>query len=159
MLTKHIQSEVSHRYEEYYKKECCMVFLPIRSANFSVDQWKKIRTKAILWISRIWKPTFICSFFSVSLAVNLYVTRFLKISLNVTFYNQNEERELPINLKVCSSHLKLSENNWKYFEKSCNTFAVVTINCVILCIQCDIKTDFPKSGHIFWLYLLLRLHV
>ena len=51
----------------------------------------------------------------------------------------------------CSFHLELLENNLKYFEKYCNPFAVVTINCVILCIfvfQCDIKTDFPKSGHI-----------
>ena len=84
----------------------------------------------------------------------VYVTGFWKISLNVTFYNsniynQNKEWELPINLKVvtmCSSHLELPENNWKYFEKFCNPFAVVTINCVF---QCDIKTDFPKSGHIY----------
>ena len=67
-----------------------------------------------------------------------YVTEFWKISPNVTFYNsniynQNEERELPINLKVvtmCSSYLELPENNWKYFENFCNPFAVVTINCV-----------------------------
>ena len=84
---------------------------------------------------------------------SLFVTGFWKISLNVTFYNsniyhQNEEWELSINLKVvtmCSSYLKLPENNWKYFEKSCNAFAVVKINCIF---QCDIKTDFPKSGHI-----------
>jgi len=71
------------------------------------------------------------------------VTRFWKISLNVTFYNsniynQNEERDLPINLKVvtmCSSHLELPENNWKYSEKFCNPFAVVTIICVIPCIS------------------------
>ena len=83
-----------------------------------------------------------------------YVTRFWKISLNVTFYssniyNQNEVWELPSNLKVvkmCNSHLELPKNNWKYFETFCNPFAVVKINCVI---QCDIKTDFPKSGHIF----------
>ena len=73
----------------------------------------------------------------------LYVTGFWKISLNVTFYNsniynQNEEQELPINLKVvamCSSHLELPENNWKYCENFCNSFAVVTMNCVILCIS------------------------
>jgi len=72
-----------------------------------------------------------------------YVTEFWKISLNVTFYNsniyiQNQEWELPINLKVvtmCSSHLELPETNWKYFKKFCNSFAVVTINCVILCIS------------------------
>ena len=72
-----------------------------------------------------------------------YVTRFWKISLIVTLYNsniynQNEEWELPINLKVvtmCSTHLELPENNWKYFGKFCNPFAVVTINCVILCIS------------------------
>ena len=54
------------------------------------------------------------------------VTGFWKISLNVTFYysniyNQNEEQELPINLKVvtmCSSYLKLPENNWKYLTSS-----------------------------------------
>ena len=53
--------------------------------------------------------------------------QFLEISLNVTFcnsniYNQNEEWQLPINLKVvtiCSSHLELPENNWKYFERCC----------------------------------------
>ena len=58
-----------------------------------------------------------------------FVTGFWKISLNVTFYysniyHQNEEWELPINLKVvtmCSSHLELPENNWKYFEKFCNS--------------------------------------
>ena len=73
----------------------------------------------------------------------LFVTGFWKISPNVTFYNsniynQNEERELPINLKVitmCSSHLELPENNWKYFKKFCNPFAVVTRNCVIPCIS------------------------
>ena len=72
-----------------------------------------------------------------------FVTGFWKIGLNVTFYysniyNQNKEWELPITLKVatmCSSHLELPENNWKYFEKLCNPFAVVTINCVILCIS------------------------
>ena len=66
----------------------------------------------------------------------IYVTRFWKISLNVTFYNsniynQNEEQELPINLKVvtmCSSYFELPENNWKYFKKFCNPFALVTIN-------------------------------
>ena len=71
------------------------------------------------------------------------MTGFWKISLNVTFYNsniyhQNEEREPPINLKVvtmCSSHLELPENNWKYFETFGDPFAVVTINCVILCIS------------------------
>ena len=54
------------------------------------------------------------------------VTGFWKISLNVTFYNsniysQNKEWELLINLKVvkmCSSHLELPENNWKYFKSS-----------------------------------------
>ena len=53
-----------------------------------------------------------------------YVIGFWKISLNVTFcnsniYNQNEEWEFPINLKVvimCSSQLELPENNWKYFD-------------------------------------------
>jgi len=53
----------------------------------------------------------------------IYVTGFWKISFNVTFYssniyNQNEEWELPINLKVvtmCGSYLKLPENKWKYF--------------------------------------------
>ena len=72
-----------------------------------------------------------------------YVTGFWKISPNVTFYNsiiynQNEERQLPINLKVvtmCSSHFELPENNWKYFKKFCNPFSVVTINRVILCIS------------------------
>ena len=56
----------------------------------------------------------------------VYVTRFWKISPNVTFYNsniynQNEKWEPPINLTVvtiCSSHLELPENNWKYFNKS-----------------------------------------
>jgi len=75
--------------------------------------------------------------------LNKFVTGFLKISPNVTFYNsnicnQNVEQEFPINLKViimCSSHLELPEKNWKYFEKFCNPFAVVTINCVILCIS------------------------
>ena len=78
-----------------------------------------------------------------TLALFRFVTGFWKISLNVTFYNsniynQNEELELPINLKVvtmCSSHLELPKNNWKYFEKFCNPFVVVTINCVILCIS------------------------
>ena len=35
-----------------------------------------------------------------------------------------------MNLKVvimCSFHLKLPGNNWKYFEKFCNPFAVVII--------------------------------
>ena len=52
-----------------------------------------------------------------------YVTGFWKISLNATFYNshiyhQNEELELPINLKVvtmCSSHLKIIGNTLKSF--------------------------------------------
>ena len=69
-----------------------------------------------------------------------YVTGFLKISPNVTFhnsniYNQNEKQELPINLKVvimCSAHLELPGNNWKYIEKFYNPF---TISCVILCIS------------------------
>ena len=72
------------------------------------------------------------------LMLGTYLIRFWKISPNVTFYikniyNQNEEH--PINLKVvtiCSYHLELLENNWKYFEKFCNPFAEVTINCVIL---------------------------
>ena len=59
-----------------------------------------------------------------------YVTRFWKISPNVTFYNsiiynQTEERQLPINFKVvtmCISHFELPENNWKYFKKFCNPF-------------------------------------
>ena len=45
------------------------------------------------------------------------------------FITKNKEWELPINLKVvtmCSSHLELPENNWKYFEKFYNPFAVVT---------------------------------
>ena len=71
------------------------------------------------------------------------VTGFWKISPNVTFYNsniynQNEERELPINLKavtMSSSHFELLENNWKYFKKLCNPSAVATINCVLLCIS------------------------
>ena len=66
----------------------------------------------------------------------IFVTGFWKISPYVTFYNsniynQNEEWELPINLKVvtmCISHVELPENNWKYFKKFCNPFAVVTIN-------------------------------
>ena len=78
-----------------------------------------------------------------SCRVLLICDRILEISLNVTFYNstiynQNEEWELPIILKVvtmCSSNLELPENNWIYFEKFCNPFAVVTINCVILCIS------------------------
>ena len=77
------------------------------------------------------------------LVTKINVTGFWKISPNVTFYNsniynQNEEWELPINLKVvtmCSSHLELPENNCKYFEKFCNLFAVVTINRVILCFS------------------------
>jgi len=87
-----------------------------------------------------------------------YVTGFWKISPNVTFYssniyNQNEERKLPINLKVvtmCSSNLELPENNWKYFETFCNPFAVVTINCVVLCISMWHLDWFSKIGsHIF----------
>ena len=31
---------------------------------------------------------------------------------------------------ICISHLELPENNWKYFEKFCNPFAVVTIYCM-----------------------------
>ena len=55
-----------------------------------------------------------------------------------TTRNQNEEQELPINMND-------QKIIWKYSEKSCNPIAVVTMNCVI---QCDIKADFPKSGHI-----------
>ena len=77
-----------------------------------------------LWLSRIkiWGTHF-TSTFSIC-------DRILEISLNVTFYNSNiynqaKEWELPINLKVvtmCSSHLELTENNWKYmyFEKFYN---------------------------------------
>ena len=72
-----------------------------------------------------------------------YVTGFWKISLNVTFYNsnisnQNKEHELPINLKVvtmCSSHLELPGNNWKYLKSFVILFAVVTISSVILYIS------------------------
>ena len=79
----------------------------------------------------------------MSIQLGIYVTGFWKISPNVTFYysniyNQNKEWELPINLKVvtiCSSHLELPENNWKYIEKFCISFAVVMVNCVILCIS------------------------
>ena len=91
----------------------------------------------------------------LSLMNSRIVTGFWKISLNVTFCNsnicsQNEEQELPINLKVvtmCSSYFELPENNWKYFEKFCNPFALVTINWAIYVFQCVIRTDFPKSGH------------
>ena len=104
------------------------------------------------WILSL--PIYIMNSCQDTLIEKSFVTGFWKISPNVTFYNsnihnQNEERELPINLKVvtmCSSHLKLAENNWKYFEKYCNPFAMVTINCVF---QCDIKNDFPKLGHIY----------
>ena len=59
-----------------------------------------------------------------NVAEKQFVTRFWKISLNVSFhasniYDQNEEWEPPITLtvaKVCSLHLKLSEINVKYFE-------------------------------------------
>ena len=87
------------------------------------------------------------------------MTRFWKISPNATFYNwniynKNEEWEHPINLKVvtiCSSHLELPENNWKYFEKFRNPFAVVTINCVILCILMwwFSKIESPKPSQPF----------
>ena len=94
----------------------------------------------------------LCPWACVPWALGVYVTGFWKISLNVTFYNsniysQNEERELPINLKVvtmCSSHFESPENNWKCFKKFCNPF---TINCVFYVFQCDSKTDFPKLGH------------
>ena len=37
-------------------------------------------------------------------------------------------------------------SNVKYSENLCNTYTDATINCVF---QCDIKTDFPKSGYIY----------
>ena len=36
---------------------------------------------------------------------------------------------------IGSFRLELPENNWKYFNKFCNPFAVVIKNCVIPCIS------------------------
>jgi len=74
--------------------------------------------------------------------VTIFVTGFWKISLNVTFYNsniysQNEEWELPINLKVvtiCISQLESPENNWKHCEKFSNFF-LWSHYCVIISIS------------------------
>ena len=44
-----MQRKVSHRHDELCKKECCVVYLFIRSTNFSADLWKIIRKIRGIW--------------------------------------------------------------------------------------------------------------
>jgi len=61
--------------------------------------------------------------YTVINAPSVNMTGFWKISPNVTFcisniYNQNKEWELSITstvVKICSSHLELPKNHWKYY--------------------------------------------
>ena len=87
----------------------------------------------------------------ISICMEPYVTGFWKISPNVTFCNY-EDLELSITftmIAIHSSYLTLPEFTEKYFENSVVSLLKTKWVVYFTIFHCDIKTDFPKSGHIW----------
>ena len=125
-----MQSKVSHWHEDEYTKECCVVFLPLRLANFSVDQWKNNK----MWPD-IGKPTLLAqnNFHDKAVKVFRYFSTPIVIAL----------------IKQLISFLAVK------FEP-CNSFLLGDTVVFIPPGGCAQKVGFPRSGHKWRIWLNLK---